>query len=122
MPKEPDWRTQLASIQQALVAGVDDKPQRSLVLLINTTASRGSSGLVLDVFAPRKGPKDEEIRLQRAGAEIEEIEVILGEAKEAVQRLAIVSALPPEPPRRKGRQSRGRRPARVAGTLVRRFQ
>ena len=28
---------------------------------------------MLDVFAPRKGPKDEEIRLQRAGAEIEEI-------------------------------------------------
>ena len=122
MSKEPDWRAQLASIQQALVADGEDKSSRALCLLINTSASRGGSGLVLDVFAPRKGPNDDESRLQRASAEIEEIEELFGEAGNGAGRFAIVSALLPEPPRRKGRQSRGRRPAQSPGSLVRRLR
>ncbi len=128
-PNVTSWRSQLASLQ----AEIGQQPGRSdpgpgtrapldpalgLRFLVNTTASRNSGGLILDVFSRRPGPGGKPGKLKRASLDPDELAGILLPAREpgdAGDGLAVVAAFSSGAPLRpsRGPRRKGRDPSRV---------
>jgi len=101
------WRAQLAAVREevgalqtaAAAAAAHPRPPAGPVrLLVNITASQGN-GLLLDVFARDPGAGD--------GARWKPSSVGADELEEALRLPGLLTALPPEPPRRQPRGRRG---------------
>ncbi|MCP3958888.1 MAG: helicase SNF2 [bacterium] len=128
------WRTQLATVdaearrlfepslkERAAVAGASSSELR---LLIDTTASQNSGGMVLDVFGRKRDTRGRLGKLRRMSVAPEQIEALFrsGEASEETEEpVNIIAALPTDPP--PNRKKRGRRkPANNHRAQVRRLR
>jgi superfamily II DNA or RNA helicase len=126
------WRSQLASLRSSPSRTVGATDVDKVHFLINTVASLGSPGMVLDVFAPRRGSADDSGKLQRTGIRSSQLEQILQPTADAAGggELTVITALSddatPKPPDQKSRgrargRGRGRQPAVEVGAF-RRFR
>jgi len=127
------WRRQLDALRDRIDTFPDNGREpagadRRLCLLINTAASAGDSGLILDVFEalPTASGNGEELsELRRASADPEDLERLFRPAERADgtgEPMAVVTALPVEPPMRKGRQGQRRRVQSTDLARVRRLR
>ncbi|MDX1384407.1 MAG: SNF2-related protein, partial [Thermoanaerobaculia bacterium] len=117
------WRKQLTALSSSPAEAPSPPAADDVCLLINTAASLGSPGMVLDVFSPRKGADPGDVgALRRRSVEPRELEgVRQGEGSPGSSR-AHVTPLGDERPAKgqRGRQSHARQAAKNGS--LRRFR
>ena len=120
------WRTQLAALRDPPARGPQHKGVDGLCVLINTTASLGSPGMVLDIFAPRKDAPTEPANLRRSRVDPADLEALLQptDPDGSGQPLAVITSLSDEkaPARPNQPHGRGRRPRQTDTSGLRRFR
>ncbi len=110
------WRSQFGSIREDInalsnaahtAALAPARPAMDIFFLINTTASLGTSGLVLDIFGRGRNNTGKPSKLKRVSVNLEEIDAMLlpkSSTESSVDSVAVVAALPIEQPNRQGRR------------------
>ena len=128
------WRSQFAALHEgvgedraAAAASTRARATSSpgLHFLVNTTASRNTAGLVLDVFSRRPGRGDKSVQYRRASIEPAELsEVLLPHSGRPDQRrVEVIAALPIDGPSRQGgAKRRTKTRAKKSKTGVQRFR
>ncbi|MEM7586759.1 MAG: SNF2-related protein, partial [Acidobacteriota bacterium] len=119
------WRSQFASVREESVSlssaaqAVPMAPIRPAVdvfFLINTTASLGTSGLVLDIFGRGRNNSGKPGKLKRTSLDLEEIDAMLlpKASEDSADALAVVASLPVDQPSRQNRRGQSKtHPART---------